>query len=536
MPYFVRRRARSVSDAALGWPGATYPESAVQPTCDEPATLAGLTVAMDPRTLLSAPASWGPHQIALALALAGLWQIGSPGCAVADLARLVGVRHRDLGLMLPLLAKGPGHIRAEIRGRDVALLSADQRLRRPSLYWRLPVAALSAVADRHTARAWVVFGLAAASAGVGHSVLLPREELSRVLALPSGRDPLKVMAAAIPVLKARFRENELGVEERVGRVRVTGIRSEFRVRWQPPGVFAAAGCEDVAHDGLELGVSRIGSLRGWLQAREERGLDGHLAAVRSLWLSVVQAWGEGLESPLAFYPTDRLERVLRADGPDRAFADLCLALADAAGATARARKPLPFAVHPEDAKRLAAARLARVRGDVSPEVGPVRLVSYKAPAPRPRVSAGWTMRAFRRMSGDWLRPRYRPQDLDLARRVLQALCQLHDSPTPELIAQADRMRGTLAEAVVGSMVQYAYPPYVEVARACREAEVDFDDDLLHRHFLEIVENGEREAFEAAQRKAAQARYAAEYRAWEAEARDITDEDGDCEEYDGAAED
>ena len=193
----------------------------------------------------------------------------------------------------------------------------------------------------------------------------------------------------------------------------------------PPHVLSRFGIFDgqLGFAGLDLGVGRTESMRAWLGAREEHGLRGHFGAAKNLWLAVVSAAAEGIESPVPGFSTEQLRAALVKVGPAKAFDSFVAHLVKQSGATPSSPAPLPWMVGAKDSKALAAARLARAKGEPRIDVGPVALVPYVAPSGHlVHLDDTYIERAIRDRL-EWRNASAHPEATAFIRRVLGLLWQ-----------------------------------------------------------------------------------------------------------------
>ncbi|MCQ4160826.1 hypothetical protein NON00_12900 [Roseomonas sp. GC11] len=386
----MRPRARTAPDGPGAWPGATYPDCSVSPSLTDAATLADYVVPVDPRLLLGAPPSWTPSQLAVSLALAGMWMLGAKDCSARWFAIRCNVSGKEMRAALATAARGPGRPAARLESNRVILERAEQQLRTPAAYWRLDVGLLARTRTAQDARAWLLFGQAAASKRKDFTLHMTAAEARQALALRHGVDPMPVLRKAVADLAEHFSGHRLQAAETPDGVVLAAPRTAFRTRWMPPHVLSRFGIFDgqLGFAGLDLGVGRTESMRAWLGAREEHGLRGHFGAAKNLWLAVVSAAAESIESPVPGFSTEQLRAALIKVGPAKAFDSFVAHLVKQSGATPSSPAPLPWMIGAKDSKVLAAARLARAKGEPRIDVGPITLVPYVAPYGPPVIVDG----------------------------------------------------------------------------------------------------------------------------------------------------
>lgn len=425
--YHLRPRARTAPEGAGAWPGATYPDCTVSPSLADAATLKDFEVPVDPRTWLEAPPSWTPSQLAVNLALAGMWILGARDCSARWFAIRCAVPQRELKAALATAARGPGHPMARLEGNKVVLERADLGLRAPAAFWRFDVHMLARARSAQGARAWLLYAQAAASKRREFTLHLTTVEIRKALALRDKMDPMPVLRLAAAALGdaevAAFNGHRLLTAETPDGVVIAAPRTAFRTRWMPPHVLGRFGVYDGKVGHLDVGVGRTESLRAWLGALEEKGLKGHFGAAKGLWLAVVSAADEGIESPVPGYSTTQLRAALARVGATKAFDGFVDHLVKLAGAQPGAPAPLPWMVSGKDSKALAAARLARAKGEPRVDVGPVVLVPYVAPTRHlTTVDDTYIARAIRDRL-EWRNASAYPEATAFIRRVLELLWQ-----------------------------------------------------------------------------------------------------------------
>ncbi len=341
-------------------------------------TLDDLTVAVDPRVLLSAPDKRPLSLFALESALIAAVTSGVSSLPLWQLSRICKIPQREMLASLRTIHRETGRVDADVKDKVVTIGKPQARIMRPDLYWRIPISKLVQMDDVQNLRAYLLVAIAAASGSVlkrKPSIHFFNAEIASYLALPVGTHGTKALEDRLPWLQKQFE----GFDVEIGRTgHGCNIKVEARKvdtdKFNPDNVRLAY-MGDTRRDyliadgvikGHDLTVQPVLAAKAWTYAKQQYRLDAPFREIRWLWLSAVTAWSHDLETTMRFWPSSNFDRLL-ADGENATstFVKFTMAVGEASAQPKNKRLCGPsfrvFEASGRDLERLRRARRAATK-------------------------------------------------------------------------------------------------------------------------------------------------------------------------------